>query len=79
MAPRRLNDGPAFGIDHRLDGRIKHRVDELSARARSVVVSDGKPMARQVSFSDPHDGMRDWRKDKSKDVIFELATYFRCT
>jgi len=35
-----VNDGPVFGIDHRLDGRIQHRVDEFSVRARTERPAD---------------------------------------
>ena len=44
-----VNDGPVFGINHRLDGRIQHRVDEFSVRART----DDAHVQLKVQFVKP--------------------------
>lgn len=40
----RVNDGLVVGIGHRLDGRIKHRVDELSVWVRPNGPADDQPI-----------------------------------
>lgn len=62
-----VSDGPIFGIDHRLDGRVQHRVDEFSVRARTErpaddhaveAVDQAEDNVGDVSHADPKPTLR---------------------